>query len=172
MLKNNIKINMKRIYKKLIMIFCMLIIGLILNCSTSNAANASLSASSLNVNVGDNVTVTVSANGCIWQLKVSGAGVSDTMEHVDTNLVNQSDSKTYTVDTSSAGTKTVTLSGSVIDADRTEVPVNQTINITVSEKPAQPAEQGNTNNAPVQEPVKQIDPTFTNTNIIHIFQSL
>ena len=161
---------MKKIYKKIIMIFCALALGLIINCTAVNAANASLSASSLNVNVGDNVTVTVNANGCIWQLNVSGAGVSDTLQYVDTNLVNQSSSKTYTVDTSSAGTKTITLNGSIIDADRSEIPVSQTVNINVSEKPApqpekpaEPQESAPEPPKPVEQP-KQVDPTFTNAN--------
>ena len=106
---------MKKIYKNIIIIMVTIIFGILMNSTKTDAANASISASSQNVNVGDNVTITVNANGCLSDLIVSGPGVSGRVAIVSTDLSNKSDTKTFTVDTSSAGSKTITLSGSVVD---------------------------------------------------------
>lgn len=152
---------MKKIYKKIILLFIAVIIGVGISCIESNAASASISASSQNVNVGDKVTITASATGCLSELSISGPGVSGRIDIVNTNLENETKSATYTLDTSSAGTKTVTISGSVVDANKTEVPINKTVTITVAEK-TQPVQQP-TQQQP-QQTQQQTEPTFTNTN--------
>lgn len=159
MLINNIKKNMKKVYKKLIILFITIILGIILNCSESNAASATISASSLNVSVGENVTITVNANGCLSELTVSGPGISGRVDILSTDLTNQSKTETYKLDTSSAGKKTVTLSGSVVDADRTELPINKTDTVTVEEKKEEPKPV----ETPKEEP-KPAEPTFRQVN--------
>lgn len=159
MLINNIKKNMKKVYKKLIILFITIILGIILNCSESNAASATISASSLNVSVGENVTITVNANGCLSELTVSGPGISGRVDILSTDLTNQSKTETYKLDTSSAGKKTVTLSGSVVDADRTELPINKTVNVLVEEKKEEPKPV----ETPKEEP-KPAEPTFRQVN--------
>lgn len=159
MLINNIKKNMKKVYKKLIILFITIILGIILNCSESNAASATISASSLNVSVGENVTITVNANGCLSELTVSGPGISGRVDILSTDLTNQSKTETYKLDTSSAGKKTVTLSGSVVDADRTELPINKTVTVTVEEKKEEPKPV----ETPKEEP-KPAEPTFRQVN--------
>lgn len=164
MLINNIKKNMKKVYKKLIILFITIILGIILNCSESNAASATISASSLNVSVGENVTITVNANGCLSELTVSGPGISGRVDILSTDLTNQSKTETYKLDTSSAGKKTVTLSGSVVDADRTELPINKTVTVTVEEKKVEqkPVETPK-EETPKEEP-KPAEPTFRQVN--------
>lgn len=164
MLINNIKKNMKKVYKKLIILFIAVILGIILNCSESNAASATISASSQNVSVGDNVTITVNVNGCLSELTVSGPGISGRVDIVSTDLTNQSKTETYKLDTSSAGKKTVTLSGSVVDADRTELPINKTVTVTVEEKKVEqkPVETPK-EETPKEEP-KPAEPTFRQVN--------
>ena len=163
---------MNKLYKKIIIFFITILIGVCINCVESQAANASISASSQKVNVGDKVTISASATGCLSELTVSGPGVSGRIDIVNTNLENETKSATYTLDTSSAGTKTVTITGSVVDADKTEVPISKSVTITVSEKANQPANNNNNsnnnnnntnqNNQPTQ--TQQPAATYTNTN--------
>jgi hypothetical protein len=59
------------------------------------------------------------------------------------------------------------MSGSVVDANKTEVPINKTVTITVAEKvqPAQqPTQQQTQQPAQTQTPAQPAEPTFTNTN--------
>lgn len=164
---------MKKIYKKIIFVCFTIILGVLISGTKTDAANASLSASSQNVNVGDNVTIKVDAYGCLSNLIVSGPGVSGRIDIVSTDLSNQSDSKTYTLDTSSAGSKTMTLSGNIVDADRTQVPINQTITVNVvakqnnqqqsnQQQQQQPAQNQQQNQQPAQQ--QPAEPTFTSTN--------
>lgn len=158
---------MKSIYKKIVLIFSLIVLGILINFVSVDAANATISASSQNVNVGDKVTISASATGCLSELSISGPGVSGRIDIINTNLENETKSATYTLDTSSAGTKTVTISGSVVDANKTEVSINKSVTITVAEKKQEPAQK------PTQQPTQQPtqptqpvvkDPTFTNVN--------
>ena len=158
---------MKSIYKKIVLIFSLIVLGILINFVSVDAANATISASSQNVNVGDKVTISASATGCLSELSISGPGVSGRIDIINTNLENETKSATYTLNTSSAGTKTVTISGSVVDANKTEVSINKSVTITVAEKKQEPAQK------PTQQPTQQPtqptqpvvkDPTFTNVN--------
>lgn len=164
MLINNIKKNMKKVYKKLIILFIAIILGMILNCSESNAASATISASSQNVSVGENVTITVNANGCLSELTVSGPGISGRVDIISTDLTNQSKTETYKLDTSSVGKKTVTLSGSVVDADRTEVSINKTVTVNVEEKKEEPKPAEEPKEETPKEEPKPAEPTFRQVN--------
>lgn len=164
MLINNIKKNMKKVYKKLIILFITIILGMILNCSESNAASATISASSQNVSVGENVTITVNANGCLSELTVSGPGISGRVDIISTDLTNQSKTETYKLDTSSVGKKTVTLSGSVVDADRTEVSINKTVTVNVEEKKEEPKPAEEPKEETPKEEPKPAEPTFRQVN--------
>ena len=115
---------MEKVYKKLIILFSMIIIGIILNCSTSNAASATISASSYNVNVGENVIITVNANGCLSELTVSGSGISGRVDILSTDLTNQSKIETYKLDTSTAGKKTGVYSSPHIEDFRERIKLN------------------------------------------------
>lgn len=150
---------MNKVYKKIIIFFITIFIGIGIGCIESQAATASITASSPKANVGDKVTITASATGCLSELTVSGPGVSGSIDIINKNLENETQSKTYILDTSTAGTKTVTLTGNVVDANRTEVPINKTVTVTVAEK------------VQAQEPVQQTPAqpaqpavTYTNTN--------
>lgn len=164
MLINNIKKNMKKVYKKLIILFIAIILGMILNCSESNAASATISANSQNVSVGENVTITVNANGCLSELTVSGPGISGRVDIISTDLTNQSKTETYKLDTSSVGKKTVTLSGSVVDADRTEVSINKTVTVNVEEKKEEPKPAEEPKEETPKEEPKPAEPTFRQVN--------
>ncbi|MCR5223681.1 MAG: hypothetical protein K6C11_00835, partial [Bacilli bacterium] len=109
------------------------------------AATCSLSANKTNAYVGDNVTVTVSIFAGTWNVKVNGVTNPESIVGFDMDK-NASTTKTYTVDTSSVGTKTIKVTGDITDYDTeaTTYP-NKTITINVTARPA--------------EPVKPVEPT-------------
>ena len=159
---------MKNKVSKVIIMVCIIIIGIFIHTSVSKAATATISASSTNVNVGDSVTIKVNVNACIWQLKVSGS-ISDTWENFQQDLQNKSDAKSYTLDTSKAGTYTVNISGSIVDSSRVETPVSGSVTVKVNEKKV---EQKQEPTKPVEEPKTEkktetppaAEPTFSNVN--------
>lgn len=162
---------MKKIYKRIVLIFSLIVLGIFINFTDVDAASASISASSTNVNVGDKVTITVSATGCLSTLSVSGPGISGSIDIVNTNLENETKTATYTLDTSSAGSKTINLTGSIVDADKTESTIGKSVTVTVAEKPAQtttPTEnqQPTTPSQPATptQPTTPAEPTFSSTS--------
>lgn len=104
--------------------------------SKVNAASANISANKTTATVGDSVTITVKFTAAAWDLTVSGTGVSSA-HYTDTtdDAKNKTTTKTLTLDTSSAGTKTINLTGTVSDGD-TDVTskINTSVKVTVNEK--------------------------------------
>lgn len=117
-----------------ILFFMCIIFSLLSIFNKVNAASASISAKKTSANVGDNVTISVNINAASWNLTVSGSGISDSIVGYDSDANNVSTKKSYTLNTSSAGTYTVTLSGDVTDGV-TDVnsPINQTVTVTVTQ---------------------------------------
>jgi len=127
---------MKRICYKILVITVFVVGILFINNLTVNAAAAGISASSKEVQVGDNVSVNVSINAVTWNIKVNGSGISDTIVGGNLDeLANKSTSKTYKFDTSKPGIYTISLSGDVTDARNGDT-TNQadSVTIKVSEK--------------------------------------
>ena len=102
------------------------------------AANASISVSSSNVYVGDNVTVTVYINAGSWNVQVSGSGISDSIVGYDMDG-NKAFSKSYSLNTSNPGTYTVNISGDITDYD-TDVNslVGGSVTVVVNPKKEEP----------------------------------
>ncbi len=127
-----------RFKKKIITLSVIMFMILGINL-TVHAASASISASKTTATVGDSVKVTVNMNGAAWNISVSGAK-SDSL--INTGLENDgeniSKSESYTIDTSTAGTYTVSISGDITDEDDSNVPVNDSVTITVKEKEPEP----------------------------------
>lgn len=112
------------------------IIAILSICSKVNAATATLSATKTTATVGDSVTITVKYTAAAWNLSVSGDGISTTPYVGNTDdAKNATATKTITLNTSSAGTKTITLKGDVTDGD-TDVTtkINTSVKITINEK--------------------------------------
>ena len=102
--------------------------------STVNAASATIKANKTSVEVGESVKVTATVNAAAWNLKVSGAVSGDIIGY-NSDAENQTTTKTYTVDTSKAGTYKVTLSGDVTDESKdTADSINTSVSITVKAK--------------------------------------
>lgn len=102
--------------------------------SKVEAASATISASKTTATVGDNVSVNISFNAAAWNLHVSGTGVSSS-SYADTtnNGENAKTTKSLKVDTSSAGTKTIKLTGDVTDGTTGKTTnINKSVTITVN----------------------------------------
>ena len=150
--------------KKIIKIYVILIAVcafLFIGKSTTYAASASISASSTEVSVGSKVTIKVNGTGRAWSLKVSGSGISDTI--VGGNLSskeNQNFSESYTLNTSSAGTYKVSLTGDVTDSSGTKE-ISDSVTVKVSEKSTSRGNTvDNTNNTKNEEKA----PNFKSAN--------
>lgn len=128
--------------KKIIRILLLTIFALIGISAMSNvkAASASIKASKNPANVGDKVTITVTINAAAWDLKVSGNGISSDQYVDNTNDGNNATTtKTLTLDTSGAGSRTIVLSGDVTDGDTMATKkINTSVSVVVNEKPATP----------------------------------
>lgn len=149
---------MKKIFLKVSITIIIIIASLILNCGVSNAASANITASSKEVNVGDNVTITVSVDAIAWNLKINGSNISENIVggNMDGDeLSNKKTNKTYKLDTSKSGTYTVKLSGDITDANSTSSDIGSSVTIKVNEKAEKPAE--------TQQPTTQTPQTQTPT---------
>lgn len=149
---------MKKQLKKIIFITIISALGIIFNCTRSDAASASIYASNTNVVAGDSVTINVSVNASLSQLVVSGSGISDSIDIVQPDLTNKTETRRYTLKTNGAGNYTVSLTGKIVDADRTQSDINQSVTVVANEKqqPVTPTEP--------TTPTQPTAPTFSNTN--------
>ena len=147
---------MKKYKYKIAIIFFATLILLFFNGMVCNAATAGISASKTEATVGENVNINVSINAITWNIKVNGAGISDTVPGANTEeFTNKTTNKSYKLDTSKPGTYTVNLTGDVTDADGTSADISKSVTVTVKEKVETPKEE---------EPKKTVEPTFTDKN--------
>ncbi len=133
-------------------IFMLAIIGI---SSKVQAASASIRATKTTATVGDSVTITVNINAAAWNLNVSGNGVSGgKIVGYEPEGNNTSTTRTYSLNTSSAGTYTVSLTGDVTDG---ATDVNSGINTSVTVNVNNPAP------APEPEPSTPVVPETPST---------
>lgn len=122
-MKNTIKILLLSIF----------ILAMLSMLTCVNAATANITASKTSATVGDNVTITVNINAAAWNVSVSGGGVSGSIVGYNDDAVNMQTTKTYTLNTSSAGTYKVSITGDITDQSSDySTPVNKSVTITVS----------------------------------------
>lgn len=120
-----------------ILFFALCTIGILLIHSKAYAATATISSSKMkDITVGDSVTVTIRYTAAAWNLSVSGDGISNTSYVGNTDdAKNKSETKTITLNTSSAGKKTIYLKGDVSDGDTNETTkIDTSIEVTVNKK--------------------------------------
>lgn len=118
------------------------------------AASASISANKTSVTVGTKVTVTVKVTAAAWNLSISGSA-SDSIVGFNMDAVNQTTTKTYSINTSKAGTYKVSLTGDITDqSSETATSVSKSVTITVKEKPVEqkPTTNTTTNNTTTNKP--------------------
>ena len=122
--------------KKKILFIILSVFCLMSAISAVHAASATISASKTSVTVGTKVTITVKVNAVTWNLKVSG-NLNDSIVGANMDEKNQTTTKTYTLDTSKAGTYKVYLKGDIMDetsTDYTTKTINTSVTVTVKEK--------------------------------------
>lgn len=139
----------KNIKRSIIINLSILILGI---SSSLYAATADISASSYDVTEGTAVSINVGINAATWNVHVSGR-VSDSIVGYDENAENKNVSKSYNLDTSVAGTYTVSISGDVTDANGTNISVEKSVTVVVNKKeipvpeePTTPSQNPETNN--------------------------
>lgn len=129
-------IKMKNI--KLILAVCVFLCMSIMSTNTLNAAGLSVSVNKSSVYVGDKITFTVSVSGAAGQINVSGAA--------NDSIWLDNSSKSYTVTASSAGSITLSASGTIAAYDN---PVDKNVSgsktVTVKNKPS--SNSSNSNNS-------------------------
>ena len=161
---------MKRIVKCIMLIIVFMSLGIFLN--NIYAATANISASKTTAYVGDTVTINVSINAAAWNLNVSGNGINGgPITGFNMEGTNQSTTKSYSLNTSSAGTYVISLKGDVSDGV-TDVTsdISKSVTVTISQKPATsnpttsttPSTKPQTNNTTTNK--TQNTNTNTNTN--------
>lgn len=136
-MKNTIKILM-------LSILMLILLSLI---TSVNAASARISASKSSVTAGESVTITVNVNAASWSISVGGA-LSGRMTGYNEDGVNQNASKSFSLNTSTPGTYTVTMSGDVTDETSDyATPVSDSVIVTVTEPaPVEPEPEKPSNN--------------------------
>ena len=144
---------------KKVLIFTILIFAVITLYSVVNAATYSFNASPKEIEVGDTVTVDVSVTAGDWVLSLSGA-INESWGSNNGELTgNQTQNKRYTFTPDTAGTYTITLSGTISDYDKEETTkVNQTETIVVKEKTQDPSQNEQTDQPTQSEPQEPTNP--------------
>lgn len=124
-------------------VFAVFMLAIIAISSKVQAASANIGATKTTATVGDSVTITVNINAAAWNLKVTGNGVSGgSIVGYDPDGVNTSTSKTYALNTASAGTYTIYLTGDVTDGS-TDVNSGVSTSVTVTVKNPEPVTPSN-----------------------------
>lgn len=154
---------------KKILIILLITLSIILTGIDVNAAEAKISATKNNAQVGDAVTIDVSFTAAAWNLTVSGDKISgESYASQTSDLSEQTTNKSFKLDTSKAGEYTVRISGDITDENGKTTKVNESVTIKVSEpvkKPEQttPKEPenntGSGNNVTPSEPTTPAEPT-------------
>lgn len=133
---------MKKIIRNIfLIIFATVAISLF---SKVEAASATISANKTTATVGDSVKVTVTVNAAAWNINVSGSA-SDSIVGFNSDAENQTTTKTYSIDTSKAGTYSISISGDITDASATTPDkINKSVTITVKAKSTSSSGSGST----------------------------
>ena len=135
---------MKKIIKSIfLIIFATVTISLF---SKVEAASATISANKTTATVGDSVKVTLKINAAAWNINVSGSA-SDSVVGFNSDAENQTTKKTYSINTSKAGTYSVSISGDITDASSTTPEkLSKSVTITVKAKSTSGSNSGSGNN--------------------------
>lgn len=125
--------------KKILVTIFILIITLLIGTINVKAASYEIGASKKTVEVGEEVTITVKFVAAAWNVKVSGNGITGASYASQTSDLSETETvKTFKLDTSKAGTYTVTVSGDITDVNGSTQDLNKSCTVTVNEKPVTP----------------------------------
>ena len=131
---------MIRISKKnklLIILLFLTVLNCIIILNKSNAASASISASSTTVNVNQPVTITGKVTAASWEVTLSGDGNSKKITDSSEDASNTTKTVSITYTPKTTGSKTFTLTGLIWDessgtSTKDATTVNKTCTITVT----------------------------------------
>ena len=125
--------------KKILVTIFILIITLLIGTINVKAASYEIGASKKTVEVGEEVTITVKFVAAAWNVKVSGNGITGASYASQTSDLSETETvKTFKLDTSKAGTYTITVSGDITDSNGSTQDLNKSCTVTVNEKPVTP----------------------------------
>lgn len=101
------------------------------------AASANISATKSLAYVGDSVSISVTVSAAAWNLNVSGNGINGgSITGFNIEGVNQTTTRTYTLNTSSVGTYVISLKGDISDgATDATTDISKTVTVSIKEKP-------------------------------------
>ena len=125
---------MKKIIKKMILLIFISAMAIFLKMTNVEASSVALSANTQSPQQGQTVTVTANVTSGAWNLKLEGAGKSETIYGYTNSNSNASASKSISFIAGQVGTKyTITLIGDMTDINSKEAEnVSKSINITVA----------------------------------------
>lgn len=160
---------MKKIIKSIfLIIFATVAISLF---SKVEAASATISANKTTATVGDSVKVTLKINAAAWNINVSGSA-SDSVVGFNSDAENQTTTKTYSINTSKAGTYSVSISGDITDASSTTPEkISKSVTITVKAKSTSGSNSGSGNNTGGST-TKPSTPTTTEPKFTSVNQTM
>lgn len=117
-----------------IILFVFIVTYIILGNNIVNAAGFDISATANDVKVGDKVTINVSFTAAAWNITVSGNGITGASYASQTDdLSEKTTTKTFALDTSKAGTYTITMSGDITDENGVVTKVNKSTTVKVTQ---------------------------------------
>ena len=157
---------------KSLLFFIVVALAIVIGTTTVQAVSTSITSSANGeVEVGTPVTVNVSFTAAAWNLTVSGDKITGASYASQTqDLSEVTSNKSFTVDTSTAGSYTIKLSGDVTGANGVTEDVEKSVTIKVKEKEQQKPNP-DPDTTPVEpdkpvEPEKPVEktPTFKDTN--------
>ncbi len=156
--------------KKILITIFILIAALLIGTIKVQAASVNIEASKKTVEVGDEVTITAKFTAAAWNIKVSGSGISGASYAAQTSDLSEAENvKTFKLDTSKAGTYTITISGDITDANGETKEVSQSCTVIVNEKTVTPKPEPETPTTPdtkpeTETPTKPTELEFTAVN--------
>lgn len=137
--------KLKKNFKLILLVF--IILQIIFGSNIVNAAGYSITATSYDAKVGDNVTINVSFTAAAWDIIVSGKGISEGVYVGYTeDLSEKTTSKSISLNTAAEGTYTITMTGSITDQNGEITKINKSITVKVSKPSSGTNNQGQTNN--------------------------
>lgn len=151
---------------KRLLIMILFIVLILLSTTTVNAASASISATSSEVNVGETVNINVSFTAAAWNITVSGSKISgESFASQTSDLSEATTSKSFSFDTSSAGTYTVTMSGDITDENGNTSKIDKSVTVKVSEKAPDPTPDPTPDSTPDPTPTKSSDTSLKSLTV-------
>lgn len=161
---------------KSIVFMIMITVILLFGSTIVQAAGTSLTATSYDVKEGESVTINVSFTAAAWNLTVNGDKITgDSYSSNTSDLSETTTTKSFSMDTSTAGTYTVTLLGDITDANGVTTQVNKSITIKVAKKeetPSNPTPEPEPEPQPDPQPQQPTTPTVTEPNFTSVNRTM